>query len=77
MNLNLFTRPFNVSDEDVSEEFQMELIELQCNTTLKDKFNLDLLEFYSKYIRISNLPEVRDHAPKMTSLFGTTYLCEQ
>lgn len=75
--LNLFARPFSVTVEDVPEEVQMELIELQCNSTLKDKFNLGLLEFYSKYILISDFPKIRDHALKMTSLFGTTYLCEQ
>ncbi|XP_047989846.1 general transcription factor II-I repeat domain-containing protein 2-like [Leguminivora glycinivorella] len=37
--LNLFARPFTVSVEEVPEEFQMELIEIQCNSALKDKFN--------------------------------------
>lgn len=77
INLNLFAHPFNVSVEDAPEEVQMELIELQCNSTLKDKFNLGLIEFYSKYIPISDFPKIRDHALKMTSLFGTSYLCEQ
>ncbi len=39
MSLNLFARPFSVSVEDIPEEVQMEWIELQRNSTLKDKFN--------------------------------------
>lgn len=74
INLNLFAHPFNVSVEDAPKEVQIELIELQCNSTLKDKFNLGLIEFYSKYIPISDFPQIRDHALKMTSLFGTSYL---
>lgn len=77
MSLNLFTRTFSVSIEDVPEEIQLELIELQCNSTLKHKFNVGLLEFYSKYIPISDFPKIRNHVLKMTSLFGTTYICEQ
>lgn len=75
--LNLFARPFSVSVEDAPEEIQMELIELQCNSILKEKFDLGLLEFYSKYVSITDFPKLRNHALKMTSLFGTTYLCEQ
>ena len=75
--MDLFARPFSVSVEKVLDEIQMELIELQCNTTLKDKFNVGLLEFYSKYISTTEFPKIRQHALRMTSLFGTTYLCEQ
>lgn len=75
--LNLFARPFSVSVEEVPEEFQMELIELQCNSTLKNKFDVDLLDFYSKYVSITDFPKIRDHALKTISLFGSTYTCEQ
>ncbi|XP_059048227.1 general transcription factor II-I repeat domain-containing protein 2B-like [Achroia grisella] len=75
--LNLFARPFSVSVEEVPEEFQMELIELQCNSTLKNKIDVDLLDFYSKYVSIRDFPKIRDHALKTISLFGSTYTCEQ
>lgn len=76
-HLNLFARPFSVSVEEVPDEFQMELIELQCNSTLKNKFGVDLLDFYSKYVSITDFPKIRDHALKTVSLFGSTYTCEQ
>ena len=39
--LNLFGTPFNVDVGNVPQSLQMELIELQCNELLKNKFNLD------------------------------------
>ena len=57
---------------------QMELIELQCNGVLKEKFNnVDLLEFYSKYVEKNKFPAIRSHALSIASLFGSTYICEQ
>ena len=40
-DLNLFGTPFNVDVGSVPQSLQMELIELQCNKLLKNKFNLD------------------------------------
>lgn len=75
--INLFARPFSVSVEDMPENCQMELIDLQCNSELKDKFDMGLLDFYAKYVDQNSFPEIRKHAQKMMSLFGSTYVCEQ
>ena len=40
-DLNLFGTPFNVDVGNVPQSLHMELIELQCNELLKNKFNLD------------------------------------
>ena len=63
--------------EEVPENLQMEYIDLQCSSDLREKFkDFPLLEFYKnvskeKYQRIHRL------AVFVTLLFGSTYLCEQ
>ena len=43
--LKLFSTPFSINVEGAPSNMQMELIELQCNGVLKEKFNnVDLLE---------------------------------
>lgn len=77
----LFANPFDVEVCTVSECFQMELIEMQCDDLLKLKFHSDdvsLLDFYTKCIYSNGkYPNLVNHAKKMTSLFGSTYQCEQ
>ena len=75
--ISLFARPFGVSVEDMPENFQMELIDLQCNSELKDKFDVGVFDFYAKYVDHNSFPEIRKNAQKMMSLFGSTYVCEQ
>lgn len=75
--IDLFARPFSFNVNDAPGNMQMELTDLQCNSELKEKYKLGLLEFYSKYIDKDNFPNIRMHALKMMSLFGSTYLCEQ
>ncbi|XP_049748425.1 general transcription factor II-I repeat domain-containing protein 2B-like isoform X1 [Elephas maximus indicus] len=74
--LTLFSSPFSINIDSVSEELQMEVIELQCNTVLKTKYDdLGIPEFY-KYLGKS-YPQYRNHCAKILSMFGSTYLCEQ
>lgn len=77
----LFATPFDVEVDTASEIFQMELIEMQCDDILRSKFHsedVSVLDFYRKYIHPSGkYPNLVDHAKKMASLFGSTYLCEQ
>lgn len=75
--VNLFTDPFNVEVESADVDAQMELIELQCNEQLKMRHReVKLIEFY-KGLDAEKFPKIIDHAMKMASLFGTTYICEQ
>ncbi|MBN3322094.1 GTD2A protein, partial [Atractosteus spatula] len=74
MELNIFATPFNVEPADVPDNLQHEIIQLQSDDELKARYNnLRLLEFYKRYI--SN--DLRRHALKYASVFGTTYCCEQ
>lgn len=77
----LFATPFDVDVSTASECFQMELIEIQCDDLLKSRFHsedVSLLDFYTKYIYPNGkYPNLVNHAKRMTSLFGSTYQCEQ
>jgi len=73
----LFSTPFAVDVESVSEEIQMELVELQCDSILKQKYNdVGVPEFYS-YLSRERFPSLHYQAAKMIAMFGSTYLCEQ
>ena len=46
-SLDVFSMPFNVDPENVSAELQLEIIEMQCSTHLKQLFlNSTKLDFY-------------------------------
>lgn len=74
--LTLFSSPFSINIDSVNEELQMEVIELQCNTVLKTKYDdVGIPEFY-KYLG-SSYPKYKNHCAKILSMFGSTYVCEQ
>lgn len=77
--MDLFANPFTrVEPEDVEPEFQMEVIELQTNSNLRDKFNSKPLpEFYQLCLPKEEFPRLYSHAIRMLCLFGSTYRCEQ
>src|SRR5215469_16866118 len=58
---------------------QMELIDLQSDSILKEKFKeVNALTFYTQYFKsLDNYPELKKHAARILCMFGSTYLCEQ
>lgn len=76
-DIKMFSTPFSVNVE-VQENVQLELIELQCDDSLRSRH-----QFFFSPVRV--LPEFRNiqillikrHAQSMMSLFGSTYICEQ
>lgn len=76
--LDMFVRPFSLRAEDVSHLFQLELIDLQCDIRLKDRFLMcnNLYDFYSCFPR-EKYPLLHKHAAKVISMFGSTYICER
>lgn len=76
-DFELFSLPFSVQVDDVAPELQMELLELQASTTLKQKFqDVGVPEFY-KFLDEASFPALRQQAARVIAMFGSTYLCEQ
>lgn len=75
-NFSLFTGLFSIDIEKVPAHLQMDVIEIQCQTHLKQQFNdVGSSEFY-KYLPVQ-YEELRNFACKVISMFGSTYKCEQ
>ena len=71
MELDIFSIPFNVTPASAPSELRLELIKLQSDDSLKAMYlNKPLLEFYRVYVS-------KEEFPKWSSVFGSTYLCEQ
>ncbi|XP_069920604.1 general transcription factor II-I repeat domain-containing protein 2B isoform X2 [Oryctolagus cuniculus] len=74
--LALFRAPFSVTVDCVREDLQLEVIDLQCNTLLKAKYDkVGVPEFYRHLC--SSYPRLRAHCAKVLSMFGSTHICEQ
>ena len=79
-NINFVTQPFFVEAEDAPTEFQLELIDLQCDEFIKKKFGeISVDEFYRKYsyVHSEKFPKLKKNAARIIFLFGSTYVCEQ
>lgn len=73
----LFTDPFAIAPDEVAPALQMELIELQCSDFQKKQHREKiLLNFYADRDG-AKFPNLKQHAIKISSLFGSTYVCEQ
>jgi hypothetical protein len=73
-DFEIFSMPFNVNCETVKPDLQLELIELQCNTQLKQLFlNVPKLEFY-KSLSKSTFPNLISHAQKVTAVCFIIYM---
>ncbi|XP_065098135.1 general transcription factor II-I repeat domain-containing protein 2-like [Paramisgurnus dabryanus] len=75
-NLQLFSNPFAVDVEKAPVNIQMELVELQCNSKLKAKYDSVGPTQFPQFIP-ETMPQLRLHAARMLCMFGSTYLCEQ
>jgi len=72
----LFSNPFAVDMERASVNLQMELIDLQCNDTLKAKYDSVGAAQFPSFIP-EKMAQLLLHAAQMLCMFGSTYLCEQ
>uniref|UniRef100_A0A8C9ZRL4 HAT C-terminal dimerisation domain-containing protein n=1 Tax=Sander lucioperca TaxID=283035 RepID=A0A8C9ZRL4_SANLU len=75
--IRLFQNPFTVDIDKALPSCQFELAELQNCDVLKDAFKPNnLIEFYAA-LPNETYPNIKRHAMKMSTLFDSTYICEQ
>lgn len=72
----IFSLPFSVPVDDAAPELQMELLELQANTPLKQAFQDVAVPDFYKFLDDASFPALRQQAARITAMFGSTYLCE-
>ncbi|KAK2847545.1 hypothetical protein Q5P01_010544 [Channa striata] len=72
--LREFEQRFQPSD--MPADIQLELIDLQCDSAIKDKFGSVGLDTFYQYL-VPGYPKLTAMAAKVLSMFGTTYLCEK
>ncbi|CAM5164836.1 unnamed protein product [Natator depressus] len=73
----IFQNPFDCDLEKLPPELQMEVIDLQSNDLLKDKYKEgNLVEFY-KCLPSDQYASVKNFVRGLMSVFGTTYVCEK
>ncbi|KAJ8416205.1 hypothetical protein AAFF_G00382270 [Aldrovandia affinis] len=75
--IRLFSTPFLMNVEEVEESLQLELIEIQCDDSLKNLHQLLSLPDFYRSLEKAKFPLMRRQAKRMMSLFGSTYICEQ
>ncbi|KAK2811156.1 hypothetical protein Q5P01_000277 [Channa striata] len=67
---------FSVIEKQI-KLLQLELIEMQCDDSLKSQHQLLSLPDFYQSLDHATFPLMRRHAKRMMSLFGSTYICEQ
>ena len=76
-SFNLFQNHFSCLLEEEPAEMQFELIDLQESSEARAAYrDKNLIEFY-RGLSSSTYPALRQHAIRMVSLFGSTYICEK
>ena len=77
LKIRLFKIPFDSVIEDLSIDLQMEIIDLQSNDVLNDKFKEgNLIEFY-KCLPSEQYSYLKKFSHEFISAFSTTYLCQK
>ncbi|KAK0153162.1 General transcription factor II-I repeat domain-containing protein 2A [Merluccius polli] len=71
-----FRSPFTVKASDMPADIQLEIIDLQCDYDMKQKFASVGIDTFYQYL-FPGYPKLTSLAAKVLSMFGTTYLCEQ
>lgn len=72
----VFCSPFTLKASDVPVNIQLQIIDLQCDADLKDKFPSVGLDAFYKYL-LPGYPKLTALAAKILCMFETTHLCEQ
>ena len=76
-SINLFQNPFSCVPAEEPAEMQFELIDLQESSEARAAYrDRNLIEFY-KGLSPATYPALLQHANRMVSVFGSTYICEK
>ena len=73
----IFATLFSVDINILHPDFQMKCIEVQSDIQLKEKFNNSLYSISINYIFPKKNIPASQSSLFMSSLFGSTYICEQ
>jgi len=74
--MQIFADPFAVPMDEVSPDYQLELIDLQSSDAMRAAFrDKTLLDFYKSLP--ATFVHLKDNALVHASMFGSTYRCEQ
>ncbi|PVD21685.1 hypothetical protein C0Q70_17484 [Pomacea canaliculata] len=74
---DILSSPFTTDFEKVLDALQLELTDLQCDCTLKEKFQSESIDKFYASLNESKFANLRNMAMKLLVLFGSTYVCEQ
>ena len=77
VEFDILSSPFTTDFEKVPDTLQLELIDLQCDSTLKEKFQSESIDKFYASLNESKFANLRKMAMKLLVLFGSTYICEQ
>ncbi len=75
--LELVSCPLSFDSEKAPPNTQLELIDMQCDSTLKEKFQTAPVNQFYASLSEKCFPNIKKHAQRMFVLFGSTYVCEQ
>ena len=74
---NMLSSPFTTDFEKAPDAVQQELIDLQCDSALKEKFQSDSIDKFYALLNASKFSNLRKMAMKVLVLFRSTCICEQ
>jgi hypothetical protein len=74
-DIRLFQNPFTFEVEAASEIYKLELTDIQTKDELKEAFHSSTWEQFYKCLSDSEFPNIKGLATKMSTVFGSTFIC--